>query len=229
MYVNRLKCGRCCLCTFGLLFVVLIGLGAGLMAFYLPDLLAGLGTREFIYNNMKSLSYDDRVVKLSNSSCPNYMWLQTSPEDDRLVYQCEDKTQCVPMDARCSGYYDCDDQSDETNCEQFCNEAVEKDIRFKCGKQTIQRDAGEGPTSPDCFLDSYRCDGMIDCPEDNPNEEQMCSSDYSVRFRRDNSTIYCSRENNFLCSDKGYCVKETNVCDSLEDCGDASDELNCTP
>lgn len=40
--------------------------------------------------------------------------------------------------------------------------------------KTTANDASYGPEYPPCFLYAYKCDGGVDCPDDDPNEDQVC-------------------------------------------------------
>jgi len=41
-------------------------------------------------------------------------------------------------------------------------------------KQTTPLDAALGPEFPECYPTSYRCDGQVDCPNDEINDESSC-------------------------------------------------------
>lgn len=68
---------------------------------------------------------------------------------------------CIPVDQRCDGYADCEDGTDEKNCEKFCVTAMDKPagLRFRCQAH----DEATNSTKENCFNTRYRCDGQKDC------------------------------------------------------------------
>ncbi|KAL1465624.1 hypothetical protein WDU94_005178 [Cyamophila willieti] len=59
-------------------------------------------------------------------------------------FQC-DVNRCIPLDWQCDGHIDCQDQTDELNCEPC------KADEIHCGMNT-------------CISDYHVCDGKVDCP-----------------------------------------------------------------
>ncbi|KAK6618238.1 hypothetical protein RUM44_002689 [Polyplax serrata] len=57
-----------------------------------------------------------------------------------------DTTRCIPLDWKCDGHLDCEDQTDEENCDARCPEGM-----VHCGESR-------------CMNVSNVCDGIIDCP-----------------------------------------------------------------
>ncbi|KAL8609081.1 hypothetical protein ACOMHN_033674 [Nucella lapillus] len=65
--------------------------------------------------------------------------------------------------------------------------------------------------SRDCIFNRYMCDGVPDCPQDGSDEsEDLCSGDPC--------------KGKFLCNNS-RCIDRRLVCDSLDTCGDNSDEV----
>lgn len=66
-----------------------------------------------------------------------------------------DTTRCIPLDWKCDGHLDCEDQTDEENCDARCPEGM-----VHCGESR-------------CMNVSNVCDGIIDCPYG--QDERNCS------------------------------------------------------
>ncbi|XP_069692113.1 basement membrane-specific heparan sulfate proteoglycan core protein isoform X26 [Periplaneta americana] len=102
---------------------------------------------------------------------------------------CRTGGQCVPSSAICDGRVDCQDFSDESNCEdsKACTNGD-----FRCEN---------GP----CIPRRKRCDGKIDCPLD-PSDELDCSVDptgLNLKTYPDDQVIQENREVVFQCRDEG--------------------------
>jgi len=224
IYKNRLTCCRWCICCGGALFVIALGLGAGLLTVYLPPMFKPLGPEEK-YQALTSTVRDVRAMALSDQ-CTNYDDLKNFYEN-KMVWKCLD-SECLPIAYRCNGYFDCNDKSDETDCMEFCEEAKKTDLRWSCNEvQVTPQNTDYGPAYPLCFHPSFYCDGWIDCNEDYPNDEEDCPAG-SITFKNwENETITCSPRNNFICTDQYYCMEDKLVCDGWDNCLDGSDEWLC--
>jgi len=70
-------------------------------------------------------------------------------------FVCRSNSKCIPKITRCDGVMDCDDNSDELNC------------------QCIRRDNGFECTDGECIYDAFQCDGENDCKDG--SDEKGCS------------------------------------------------------
>uniref|UniRef100_A0A3Q2H8C7 Low-density lipoprotein receptor-related protein 2 n=1 Tax=Equus caballus TaxID=9796 RepID=A0A3Q2H8C7_HORSE len=115
-----------------------------------------------------------------------------------------DSGRCIQREWICDGDNDCGDMSDEDERHQCENRSC-SGSQFHCVHST--------PPSRRCIPQSWVCDGDADCA-DGYDEHQNCT-------RRS-----CS-ENEFTCSN-GLCVPHSYRCDWRNDCGDYSDERECS-
>ncbi|KAF8363794.1 hypothetical protein PRIPAC_90717 [Pristionchus pacificus] len=108
---------------------------------------------------------------------------------------------CIPKKWMCDGELDCDDQSDEKNCDNVqC-----KENQFQCLEQ--------GGKYKICIPSTWKCDGQNDCSdgadEKNCEEKKHCG------------------EAEFDCGNN-LCIFANWKCDGEDDCGNKADEMNCT-
>lgn len=72
-----------------------------------------------------------------------------------------DKKRCIPPDWKCDGHVDCQDQSDESECDACGPGAI------YCGEKR-------------CMSQKNVCDGLIDCPYG--QDERNCSKYLELNF-----------------------------------------------
>ncbi|XP_072032704.1 uncharacterized protein [Amphiura filiformis] len=115
---------------------------------------------------------------------------------------------CIISDLRCNAIEECTDGSDEADC------AGPTGLPFMTTESILTTDSslcGAGEylcnISGTCITDSWVCDLIQDCPD---NEDEMS----------------CCNPSNITC-DNGRCIYPESVCNGINDCGDRSDEKGC--
>lgn len=106
---------------------------------------------------------------------------------------------CIPLSWQCDDENDCNDNSDEVNCETKTCSPTE----FKCNNEK-------------CIPDKWQCDLEDDCGDNSDEDVSVCR----------NKT--CAPDEFECKSITGACIPVKWLCDGQEDCKDGSDEKNCS-
>ncbi|XP_071478033.1 uncharacterized protein [Diadema antillarum] len=151
--------------------------------------------------------------------------------------------ECINSTLRCNGNYDCDDLTDEFECDVETPSPEECDgfMCFQggcidlaalcdgyddCGDNSDEMYCDLPTTAPDdcvdgfrclfgeCINSTLRCDGNDDC------------DDFSDEYECDIPTTSPEECDGFMCF-QGGCVDLAAFCDGYDDCGDNSDEMYC--
>ncbi|KAG7204450.1 hypothetical protein KM043_004885 [Ampulex compressa] len=143
--------------------------------------------------------------------------------------------ECVSSTKRCNSHYDCEDLSDEDDCDKkecqnsefqchegsciskylVCNgqpDCSDFSDEAKCNEHRCDADSFTCETRK-CIHKSWECDGQIDC-EDGSDEGERCNSRACP-----NDTFGCHN---------GHCIDLSLRCNGENDCEDNSDERYCT-
>ncbi|KAL9883895.1 terribly reduced optic lobes isoform 7-T9 [Glossina fuscipes fuscipes] len=134
----------------------------------------------------------------------------TFTECELYEFEC-DYSKCIPNDKKCDGFADCDDDTDESDCQSYTVTTVLtpedcRDDQFFC--------------DDDCHSTSLRCNGHYDCLD--RKDEQNCPLGYPFPTRPP-PIFPCPQH---TCSN-GKCYSENERCDGTPQCDDGSDEANC--
>ena len=135
---------------------------------------------------------------------------------------------CLPLEYQCDCKADCNDGSDEFNCELAMftrHQCVGVDGCYDTDQQcNCWYDCPNGSDERDCYNACPKCDGgemtydsyhTCDCNMDCKDgaDEENCND----------GTLYAKR---FICGDGG-CVTIDGKCNMTSECADGSDEANC--
>uniref|UniRef100_A0A0K0DFV6 Chitin-binding type-2 domain-containing protein n=1 Tax=Angiostrongylus cantonensis TaxID=6313 RepID=A0A0K0DFV6_ANGCA len=122
-------------------------------------------------------------------------------------FACVVSEQCVQFSRRCNGISECNDGTDEKNCD-VCGNGL-----FHCAK------------SDECIPKGLRCDGIRQCPHG--EDELLCKFEsYILLFSE--PILRSTTNRRFTCLSLEEYIPMTQVCDGIPQCIDGSDELYCS-
>lgn len=135
--------------------------------------------------------------------------LPSTCRSDEIV--CKKDNTCIPTAWKCDGEPDCEDGVDEAECSNMVCEPWQ----FTCNSTKATHR---------CIYKSWACDGDRDC--DDGSDEFNCTTTTASPFVPIMPTNSCN-DWMFMCNNK-KCVPYWWKCDSVDDCGDDSDEVGCS-
>ncbi|KAL6422754.1 hypothetical protein ACFW04_010753 [Cataglyphis niger] len=144
-------------------------------------------------------------------NCTRNRVLPSTCRSDEIA--CKSDHSCIPTSWKCDGEPDCEDGADEAECSNMVCESWQ----FTCNNT---KDSGHR-----CIYKSWQCDGDKDCLDG--SDEFNCTITTTPAFIPPMilPTNTCN-DWMFLCQNK-KCVPYWWKCDSVDDCGDNSDEISC--
>lgn len=172
----------------------------------------------------------DAQFKCENSRCISHRWrcdgeddcrdgsderncsrnsLPSTCRSDEIV--CKNDHTCIPAAWKCDGELDCEDGVDEADC----NKMVCETWQFTCNSSAEMHR---------CIYQTWVCDGDKDCADG--SDELNCTTEVPSPSSPIMPTNSC-HDWMFLCNNK-KCVPYWWKCDSVDDCGDDSDEIGCS-
>ncbi|XP_014221695.1 sortilin-related receptor-like [Trichogramma pretiosum] len=153
---------------------------------------------------------DDCRDNSDEKNCTTAVPANTCKSDE---ISCKSDGNCVPKTWKCDGESDCEDGTDEEDC-----------TSVEC--EVWQFDCNASDKTHRCIYKSWVCDGDADCH--NGSDEANCTSSETHTTVPTPPLLPTNSCNDwmFMCKNK-KCVPYWWKCDSVDDCGDDSDEMGC--
>eukprot|EP01084_Bolivina_argentea_P252690 424209_1 len=147
-------------------------------------------------------------------------------------FECDNK--CIPNDWICDAIQDCNDNSDEINCPSPTPFPTEKEKTVKpTSAPAVECTNNEFKCENDniCIPNYWICDAIQDCNDN--SDEINCPSPTPFPTEKEKTVkptsapaVECTN-NEFKCENDNICIPNYWICDSIQDCSDNSDEINC--
>ncbi|KNC20826.1 hypothetical protein FF38_11235 [Lucilia cuprina] len=163
-----------------------------------------------------------------------------------MQLQCQTKCNCIPLGERCDKVPQCEDGSDEWDCDavdemvtKLTRECEQTGLHIMCPKtfRCINKDwLCDGDDDCGDYSDETQCGERVDCLDDQFEcgngfcipKPWVCDGENDCKDFTDEghcNRTRCSSEH-FSCND-GYCISIAFRCDGEQDCSDNSDEIKC--
>ncbi|CAL1592610.1 unnamed protein product [Knipowitschia caucasica] len=151
-----------------------------------------------------------------------------------LEFRCDDGW-CVSRLEVCDGRPQCDDGSDERECDErvcksgefFCDDGHCVSVLFLCDGTDHCSDGSDERSCPNC-TSGFRCAASGWCL----SQQQLCDGQSDCEDARDEDPLLCASQttscaaSELQCRD-GRCIHHSYKCDNTNDCSDGSDEEDC--
>ncbi|KRY71296.1 Low-density lipoprotein receptor-related protein 1B, partial [Trichinella pseudospiralis] len=140
--------------------------------------------------------------------------------------KCTETGQCFPASFWCDGIFQCDDKSDELQCECprekfICQNGACMPANVRCNGINECGDFSD-EFDCECQAEQFRCDKYLCKYFDN----DWCNGKADCIDATDEPENCTCKPGQFKCDD-GFCLAKHRVCDRYIDCKDGSDELHC--
>ncbi|XP_072031301.1 uncharacterized protein [Amphiura filiformis] len=142
------------------------------------------------------------------TTTPSYT-TQSTVSCNSAEFPCKSGDMCIAIALVCDTFDDCNDGSDEIDCEITCEPGYSP-----CADST-------------CIPDNWFCDGFTDCRD---GADEICPTTRGLETTTEDVTtevIVTCDSTEFLCTRGDMCIAIALVCDTFDDCNDGSDESDC--